>query len=282
MNLRRSFVALATSGVLIAPCHAATPIRVIAANLSSGNHSSYDPGHGVRIVKGLQPDIVLIQEFNYQSNSTAAQQQLAATMIGPGAHAFRETTGNIPNGVLSRWPIVASGSWNDPEQTNREFAWAKIDIPGPTDLYAVSVHLSTANAARRRNSAEALAGHLQANVPSGAYVVLGGDFNTRNRNEPCLQELTTRFATGSPYPEDQDDDGDTNHGRNKPYDWVLASHSLQLRSAPVQIGADTFPAGLVFDSREYEPLSAVPGVQEDDSDAPLMQHMAVVRNFTIP
>jgi hypothetical protein len=36
----------------------------MAANLSSGNNQSYDPGEGARIFQGLKPDIVMIQELN--------------------------------------------------------------------------------------------------------------------------------------------------------------------------------------------------------------------------
>ena len=37
--------------------------RIMASNLSSGNYQSYDPGHGIRLMQGVDPDIILIQEF---------------------------------------------------------------------------------------------------------------------------------------------------------------------------------------------------------------------------
>jgi len=40
----------------------------------------------------------------------------------------------MPNGVISRWPILSSGQWNDSQLTNRSFVWAVIDIPGDIDL----------------------------------------------------------------------------------------------------------------------------------------------------
>ena len=51
-------------------------------------------------------------------------------------------SGDIPNGIISRYPIVASGSWVDTVQSqpNRGFAWAQIALPGTNDLYVVSVH----------------------------------------------------------------------------------------------------------------------------------------------
>ena len=39
---------------------AQTTLRIMAANTSSGNRQSYDPGEGTRIFQGLDPDIVLI------------------------------------------------------------------------------------------------------------------------------------------------------------------------------------------------------------------------------
>ncbi len=35
-------------------------IRIMAANLTSENFSSYDPGEGNRIFQGLDPDIALV------------------------------------------------------------------------------------------------------------------------------------------------------------------------------------------------------------------------------
>src|SRR5689334_14110649 len=43
-------------------------LRVVASNLSSGPKQSYDPGEGIRLLKGLRPDVALIQEMNYGQN----------------------------------------------------------------------------------------------------------------------------------------------------------------------------------------------------------------------
>ena len=51
----------------------------------------------------------------------------------------------VGNAILSRWPILESGEWDDTSVSNRDFAWARIDIPGPRDLWVVSVHLLTAS-----------------------------------------------------------------------------------------------------------------------------------------
>src|SRR5689334_18836344 len=53
------------------PVLATVRVRVMAANLTSGNGQDYDPGHGARIFQGTDPDIVLIQELNYLGNTDA-------------------------------------------------------------------------------------------------------------------------------------------------------------------------------------------------------------------
>ncbi len=255
-------------------------LRIMAANLTSGNGQSYDPGHGIRIMQALAPDVILIQEFNYDSDSSAAISGFVSDTFGPEFTHIRGV-GSIPNGVISRWPILKSGEWNDPEAPNRDFAWARIDLPGPDDLWAVSVHFLASNKSERHKEANKLIEHLQQYVPAGALITLGGDFNTDSRSEGCVDVLRARFSIATPYPVDQEGNPNTNAGRNKPYDWVVVSPALETLEQPLVIGTHSFPRGLVFDSRVYQPLADVPPVLVDDSGAVQMQHMAVVRQFLL-
>ena len=66
------------------------------------------------------------------------------------------------------------------------------------------------------------------------------------------------------------------------FDVVLVDPDLSALQIPVAIGASTFPDGLVVDSRVYTPLEEIAPVLVDDSRAPFMQHMAVVRDFLLP
>jgi endonuclease/exonuclease/phosphatase family metal-dependent hydrolase len=259
-----------------------TTIRIVAANTTSGSGQSYqDPG--IRIFQGLDPDIALVQEMNYGNNSAEALAELVSRAFGPDFHYYREPVSGIPNGIVSRYPIIAAGQWDQPEMTNREFVWARIDVPGPVDLWAVSIHLKAGSeAARRRVEARALADAIRAAVPAGDYLVIGGDLNTSSRTEGCLTELSTVVGTGAPWPHDQAGDGDTNAGRSSPYDWVLFDADLAARAIPVEVGPNVHANGLVFDSRVYTPLTAVAPVLASDSDAPSMQHMAVVRDVALP
>jgi endonuclease/exonuclease/phosphatase family metal-dependent hydrolase len=261
-------------------------VRVMAANTTSGNFSSYqDPG--IRIFQGLQPDIVAIQEFRYNASATDAQlRQLVDTAFGPEFYYYREPYtdgGDIPNGIISRWPISAAGSWDDLDSPNRGFAWAQIDLPGTNDLYVVSVHLLTASSSVRGSEAAQLKALIATNFPATAWIIVAGDMNTDSRTETAMNTFKT-FLSDSPVPTDAESGGneDTNANRNKPYDYVLPNFPLTNHLIPVALPSRTFPKGLVFDSRVYTPLSDVAPVQSGDSGVSGMQHMAVIKDFSLP
>lgn len=265
------------------------PLRVVAANLTSDQRQTYSPdngnhtnpeGAGARILKALKPDVVLIQEFN---TSIPVRQWVNAT-LGESFRFAREepAPGGIPNGVISRFPITASGSWDDPALDNRGFFWAKLALPGGRELWAVSLHLHSKNATSRDREAEALAGYLRKEVPKGALLVLGGDLNTRQADEPAFKRLAEWVTVPKEPPVDALGNPATNSPRNRPYDWVLASPALDARAVPVKLAEKAFPRGLVFDSRVFEPLDRLAPVRREDSGLPMMQHMAVVRDFLLP
>ncbi len=259
-------------------------IRIMAANTTSGNLQSYDPGEGIRIFQGLDPDIVLIQEFNYLTDSPANFRSFVDTAFGPEFSYFREGGDEqIPNGVISRYPILEAGEWIDNQVSNRDFVWARIDIPGDKDLWAVSVHFLTSNASERNAQATALVALIQANIPAADYLVVGGDFNTNGFTESALTTLSS-VVNISGRPNDQTGATGTNASRSNPYDQVLPDPDLiPLETAVVISGHGfTYPDGLVFDSRVFTPLSAVSPVLSGDSGASGMQHMAVIRDFQIP
>ncbi len=272
------------------PGHADEVIRIMAANTTSGANQSYDPGEGNRIFQGLDPDIALVQEMNVGTGgakNTAATYRAWVTANFGSSFDYRVeptfSNGDIPNGIVSRYPIIASGEWDDTTMTNRDYVWAKIDIPGDKHLWAVSVHLSSSGGASQRQiEATEVRNYVQANVPAADYLVIGGDLNTNTPSETCLATLSAVVDTAAPYPVDQANDPDTNSSRAKPYDWVLPDADLNARKTPLVIGSNSFPDGLVFDSRVFTPLSAVAPVMLNDSGAVNMQHMAVMRAFLIP
>lgn len=272
------------AGLSFATASADEVIRIMAANLTSGNGQSYDPGHGSRIFQGLDPDIVLIQEFNYLSNSPPDFRSFVDTSFDTNYDYFREPGGDqIPNGIISRYPILESGQWADSNVSNRDFAWARIDIPGDRDLWAVSVHFLTTGTSERNAQATALKNYIQANVPAADYLVVGGDFNTNSFTEAALTTLSAVVNT-SGRPKDQNNATGTNASRSNPYDQVLPDPDLNPLETAVTISGHsfTYPNGLVFDTRVFTPISAASPALTSDSGATNMQHMGVIRDFLIP
>jgi len=286
--MRRSFhVPRSLGGILaalltISTLHAQTIntiVRVMAANLN-GNTQSYQP-FAIRIFQGLKPDIVAIQEFNYSNNTPSDFRAMLDDAFGTNFVYFRESGYNIPNGIISRYPIIAAGSWDDPAVNDRGFAWAQIALPGTNNLFVVSVHLYSGGTATDRDSeAVAIKSHIQTEFPPGAWVIVAGDFNVDSRSEAAVTTFKT-FLSDSPVPTDAQTGGDpdTNEPRNKPYDYVLPSFSFTNLLTASVFPSLSFSNGLVFDSRVYSPLSDVAPVQFGDSTN--AQHMAVLKDFNI-
>jgi endonuclease/exonuclease/phosphatase family metal-dependent hydrolase len=258
-------------------------VRLMSANLN-GNTQSYQP-FAFRIFQGLEPDIVAIQEFNYSNNTPSDFRAMVDSAFGTNFDYFRENfvgAGDIPNGVISRYPIVASGSWVDTVQSqpNRGYAWTQIRLPGTNDLYVVSIHLLTSSSIARAAEASNLQWLIQSNLPPDAWIVVAGDLNTDTRSEAAMTTFGS-FLSDNPIPTDAEVGGNSNTSinRNHPHDYVLPSFSLtSLLTASVFL-SHSFSNGLVFDSRVYAPLSDVAPVQFGDSSN--AQHMAVLKDFKI-
>jgi endonuclease/exonuclease/phosphatase family metal-dependent hydrolase len=258
-------------------------VRVMAANLN-GDAQSYQP-FALRIIQGLKPDIVAIQEFNYSNNTASDFRSMVDTAFGTNFVYYREPytgSGDIPNGIISRYPILAAGSWVDTVQSqpNRGFAWAQIDVPGTNDLYVVSVHLLTSSASVRSSEAANLKTLIQSNFPGNAWIVVAGDFNTDTRTESTTMTTFDSYLSDNPVPADNNGNSNTSQNRNHPHDYVLPSFSLTNFETATVFPSHSFPNGLVFDSTVYTPLSDVPPVQFSDSTN--AQHMAVMKDFLIP
>jgi endonuclease/exonuclease/phosphatase family metal-dependent hydrolase len=258
-------------------------LRIIAANLSSGNLQSWDPGHGARILQGLKPDVVLIQEWNIGNKTDEDRRAWVDATFGPDFCFQVEDGVQIPNGVISRYPILSAGNWVDSQVSNRSFVWARLDVPGSRDLWAISLHLLTSNPGQRTLEATDLISKINQVIPPADLLVLGGDLNTSNRTETTIGTLAQVVRTTGPHPADGNGNQNTNTNRNNPYDWVLADADLAALQVPVAIAdGGLFDAGLVFDSRVFSPLGDVAPVLATDSSAVNMQHMAVVKDFLLP
>jgi hypothetical protein len=258
--------------------------RIMASNLTSGNKQTYEePGR--RILRAMKADVILIQEFSVLTGTIDA---LVDDICGTECEYQRggDGAGYIPNGVISRFPILEKGEWEDGQVSNRAFEWARIDIPGDRDLLAVSVHLLTKDGPRVPETNQ-LVSYIQAALKPTDYLVLGGDFNTSSYDDPAFATLSVILSTAAPYPADQSGNTGTNTnrlmtGKGKPYDHVLSDSTLRAFEIPVVIGASSFPSGFVVDTRVYTPISDLAPALVDDSGALNMQHMGVVRDFAVP
>ncbi|HAL92779.1 MAG TPA: endonuclease, partial [Verrucomicrobia bacterium] len=202
------FLCWAATGLFASPRDSIS-ITIASANLSDNTSQAYEEP-GIRILQALRPDIIGIQEFNYKNGTS---QDLVHHLFGPGFHFAREEGGaRLPNGIISRYPILASGQWEDPYVANRSFAWATIQIPGPKPLHAISVHLVQNRATRRAPEARHLLKLIRAAFPPDDYVVLCGDLNISTRGTEALAELTAWFMDDH-QPADQEGNPNTNANR---------------------------------------------------------------------
>ena len=282
-------------------------IRFMAANTTSGSNQDYDDGKGIRMFQAMQPDIVLIQEFNYRDNEDSDIRSMVDSAFGKDFEYYRGS-GSIPNGIISRYPIISSGAWKSNKQSNRNWDWAIIDIPGPKDLVAVSVHLGTDTYGSELSP---LHEKIQALAGTNHYVVLGGDFNAKNRGgvRSTLGNKNAVFTVGKDgkeicdageFPVDQDGNSCTSAERDDPYDWLLFDKTLDTYEVPVEIGSHDYPNGHVLDSRVYDAhgeIKDIAPVKATDSwkcqsepmckqckggDCNNFQHMPVIRDIVLP
>lgn len=252
----------------------------MSANLT-GSTQKYEPP-AIRIFQGLKPDIVAIQEFNYSNNTESAIQNFINMAFGTNYYYFRETNSeySLPNGVISRFPIIKAGSYDDLEIPDRGFCYAVIDIPGENELVVFSVHLKAGSdsAFRRASEILQLKSIISTNFINADFIVVAGDFNFYSQDEAGYRTIIT-FLSDFPIPQDTEGNPDTNLNRDKRYDYIFTTEKLSNLSIPVKIGLRFFTNGLVFDSRTFTPLSDVKPVQSADSAS--AQHMAVIKDFSI-
>ena len=252
-------------------------LTLATANLTSGGSAIYMDA-GERILQALTADVVAIQEFNV--TNAAGYRAFVDANFGTNFDYCVEPTGNLPNGVISRWPILEWGEWEDPQVSDRDFVWATVDVPGGRPLHVVSVHLhSSGGAVSREIEARLLTNYMaQAGYHPADLVAVCGDLNTQSRTEAAFQILKS-ILSDARQPADQYGLTDSNQPRTRPYDVVLPMPYLDARHLPVRFGDSTFPEGLLFDTRLWEPSEIPYPAQVSDSGTLSMQHMAVQKLF---
>ncbi|MDD3604760.1 MAG: Calx-beta domain-containing protein [Kiritimatiellae bacterium] len=246
-----------------------------SANLTTTGLRYKDPGN--RILAGVRPDIIAIQEFNVTNGSHRAWVD---QHLGEDYHYIVETNRSLPNGVISRWPIKDWGQWDDTQLSDREFVWATVDVPGDRDLHVISVHLYYSGGEdAREKEGRALTNYIAtAGWDPEDFFALCGDFNSQFRQEAVVLVLT-QMVSDIHKPADQLGDTDTNQNRDKPYDWVLPGSRLDAKHLPLSLNGESFPEGMVFDTRLWS--DPPPPVLTSDSGAQDMQHMLVMKLFSL-
>ena len=262
-------------------------VSIMAANLTSGPNQEYED-HGNRILQALGPDVVLIQEFNMTNGTTAAAYRSWVDQnFGTNYQYYAQSGVSIPNGVVSRWPISSAGVWDDTTLSDRDFVWAKIELPGTQDLYAVSCHIKASSTSsdinQRIAEATALTNYVaQAGwLTNGGYIAIAGDFNLYSTNETALKILTTKTVTDKHQPADQFGDKESNSARDNPYDRVLPSTNLDARHRTFALWGYTYTNGIVFDTRITWANGLPPPSLYTNSATLNMQHMGVMKIFEL-
>lgn len=258
-------------------------IRAMAANITSGSNSNYSDGPGIRIFQAMKPDIVMIQEFNWsrKADSDSYAFKLIQEAFDMSYYVHRGG-GEIPNGIISRFPIIESGSWDTKYAPDRDWEWSLIDLPGRKELLVISVHLKTDDNKAEANSMMNIVNKKVTTDRSNGleyYMMIGGDFNNDFQKNGALKDL---FSVYTELPEDQNGETATNASRKSVLDHVFVDKSFEKFEVPVEIGKNSYDHGHVFDSRVYQKkgeLADVAPVRGDDCGATNMQHMAVIRDF---
>lgn len=256
----------------------ADSLLVMSANLTSGRYQQYE-ATGVRLFQGLRPDVVAVQEFTPAAGTRRSFVD-AAFGTGFAFHVESEASDNIPNGVISRWPIIASGEWTDLAVPNRDFAWATVALPGGRRLHVVSLHLYASGSPRQRaEQGRSVVAYARRQFPAGDFIVVAGDLNAKERGEPVLAALG-ELVSDAHQPVDPQGDPDTNVARSKPLDYVLPNPQLDALHRPLPFMGGSYPEGLVFDSRQWPELPWP--VRAEDSGVAGMQHLPVLKLFALP
>ena len=183
------------------------PLPILLANDPSADYSDE------------QPAVVLFQNFVAGDNSPAALNDWVATHFGAEFSYVHDAKSVLPSAVISRFTIAEYGVWSDLESQygDGRSLYARIDLPGETDLWVVNTHLSPESELRRQQ-AEALLKRIIYTLPEEVYLLIGGQLNITDNADPALDILQEVVVTEGPLLIKQED--------GAVYDWLLADADL--------------------------------------------------------
>lgn len=165
-------------------------MRVVTWNVHAcvGGDGRFDPDRVLSILRGLSPDIVLLQELDLRQRLSGGLDVFAFFEAHLGGHAaaartITTTSGDYGHTILSRWPL-RHPRVHDISVAGRE-PRAIIDVEATSpfgSLRVIGAHFGLKRS-ERRTQTEALRALIEM-APDGAAIV-AGDFN----------ELRLRSAT---------------------------------------------------------------------------------------
>ncbi len=174
------------------PVHDGSPGREVQVVLLLPSSASKARGLPEVEAAALAPDVLLAVDQGHAQGGWSEMLQRFGDLWGGEWTMFRDYFGpdDHPTLVASRLPFLESGPWRDPTRTDTNVSWARLDIPGTTDLWVVAVDLPT-RSRTRCDALTALQQAIDARVPAADHLVLGGAFETR-RNRGCLEASLPR------------------------------------------------------------------------------------------
>ena len=199
------------------PGHAALPgpmaasggdtLRVVAYNIKHGRgmDDRVDLQRVARVLRGLDADVIALQEVDDRTERTDRVDQVAVLAEALGYRGFHGPHrpyqgGHYGNAILTRLPVREVRTRPIPPASGSALAVleVRVDLPSGATASVVSVHLA-GSVDERMAQAEAVTASF---AGAGHPVVLAGDFNGRPGG-PVVTSLAEdwRVATksGSPY-----------------------------------------------------------------------------------
>ncbi|MFW6202554.1 MAG: endonuclease/exonuclease/phosphatase family protein, partial [Gemmatimonadota bacterium] len=175
-------------------------LRIVAYNIKHGRgmDGEVELARGAALIRGLDPDLVAVQEVDSAANRSGRIDQAAALGRTTGLdHAFGRFMdydgGAYGMAVLSRHPVLEVENHRLPDGPEPRTALAlrvRVDSPdGPREIVFVGIHLY-GDAGERLAQARALTAALRNETRP---VILAGDFNSRP-DDPVMRHLERAFV----------------------------------------------------------------------------------------
>lgn len=183
------------------------PLRILLANDPTADYAAD------------RPAVVLFQNFVAGDNDETAIKNWVTTTFGGEFSYVRDAKALIPSGVISRFSIVKHGIWStlETKEGDGRSLYAQIDLPGKQDLWVINTHLSL-DPKQRLAQTNALLERILIEVPETDYLVVGGQLNIIDVDDPALETLRKLLGVDSPLLVKQED--------GEVYDWLLVDADL--------------------------------------------------------